>query len=395
MPLPTPNPNQSKKDFLKSCMANPVMNKEYPDNDQRYAVCNSQWEKNKKEGDMTTVKHKTYSAEMFVPEYNSNKGIKVKSENGEIYTAIAVVGDQFWNKGRKSPYSGKPEFSMADALKRDYKTMDNTFHNLDHAQRIQDLVGTNINTEFDEENKRMIIHIKPDKNMPAYKTWRSFLNMCRETGKTPNVSIEAYVTVEDMKASDLPEGINYQQYDIQDDDLVEVEKGYNFRATATVIMGACSDSDGCGINLNSINYSTNNDRWEYNEDKEVKNMTKKNKQDEKPEEPEETDEDETEEDKTEKNDVQKESDLVLTLKKKLAICGENRETIETEIETLQSERATFEERILELENTIQEKTATVDDLNEKLSQPVTKKQTETTKDENWKVGALKTLMRRE
>ncbi len=41
MPLPKPNGDESQEDFMGRCMANDVMNSEYPDRDQRYAVCNS------------------------------------------------------------------------------------------------------------------------------------------------------------------------------------------------------------------------------------------------------------------------------------------------------------------------------------------------------------------
>jgi hypothetical protein len=45
MPIPTPDAGQSKDDFLASCMADPTMTAEYPDADQRYAVCQAQWAK--------------------------------------------------------------------------------------------------------------------------------------------------------------------------------------------------------------------------------------------------------------------------------------------------------------------------------------------------------------
>lgn len=48
MPLPKPTKKQNKKEFLNSCMANPVMNNDFKDNKQRYAVCNSLWEKHLK-----------------------------------------------------------------------------------------------------------------------------------------------------------------------------------------------------------------------------------------------------------------------------------------------------------------------------------------------------------
>ena len=40
--MPTPNKGEKGDDFIARCMADPVMNKDYPDNAQRYAVCNAQ-----------------------------------------------------------------------------------------------------------------------------------------------------------------------------------------------------------------------------------------------------------------------------------------------------------------------------------------------------------------
>lgn len=39
MPLPKRNKGQDKSDFLKICMENETMLKEYPDEKQRYAIC--------------------------------------------------------------------------------------------------------------------------------------------------------------------------------------------------------------------------------------------------------------------------------------------------------------------------------------------------------------------
>lgn len=48
MPLPEKQPNENKDDFISRCMSDNVMTKEFPDTDQRLAVCNSQWESNTK-----------------------------------------------------------------------------------------------------------------------------------------------------------------------------------------------------------------------------------------------------------------------------------------------------------------------------------------------------------
>lgn len=48
MPIPKPNEGESQKDFISRCMANPTMNSDYPENDQRAAVCYSAWKDAKK-----------------------------------------------------------------------------------------------------------------------------------------------------------------------------------------------------------------------------------------------------------------------------------------------------------------------------------------------------------
>jgi len=51
MPLPTVRGPEKRESFLGRCMGDKVMNDEYPDRSQRYAICNSIWRKAKKEED--------------------------------------------------------------------------------------------------------------------------------------------------------------------------------------------------------------------------------------------------------------------------------------------------------------------------------------------------------
>ena len=44
MPIPKPNSNEDKKDFIQRCVANEKMKSEYPDIEQRLAVCSSSFE---------------------------------------------------------------------------------------------------------------------------------------------------------------------------------------------------------------------------------------------------------------------------------------------------------------------------------------------------------------
>lgn len=55
MPLPKPKKDEKQDDFIERCMSNDTMKKEFPDNDQRLAVCFKQWKEKdseKKESEM-------------------------------------------------------------------------------------------------------------------------------------------------------------------------------------------------------------------------------------------------------------------------------------------------------------------------------------------------------
>lgn len=48
MPIPHPAGKEKHDKFISKCMGDSVMNKDYPDQKQRYAICESQWKKSKK-----------------------------------------------------------------------------------------------------------------------------------------------------------------------------------------------------------------------------------------------------------------------------------------------------------------------------------------------------------
>jgi len=62
MPIPKPNKGEKKDDFISRCMGNSVMTKEYGDEKQRYAVCNSAWENRNKKSEN---KNLNYDKEFF------------------------------------------------------------------------------------------------------------------------------------------------------------------------------------------------------------------------------------------------------------------------------------------------------------------------------------------
>ncbi len=55
MPMPTPAPDEPKADFIARCMATPLMGEEYPDETQRVAVCEAQWEERPRSGGWPSI----------------------------------------------------------------------------------------------------------------------------------------------------------------------------------------------------------------------------------------------------------------------------------------------------------------------------------------------------
>ena len=57
MPIPKPNTDESRQDFITRCMGDDTMASEYTDSDQRLAVCTSEYDSNKEDSIQNDEKH--------------------------------------------------------------------------------------------------------------------------------------------------------------------------------------------------------------------------------------------------------------------------------------------------------------------------------------------------
>ena len=48
MPIPTPSKNEDRSKFMRRCVGDAKMRQEFPNADQRVAVCSSSWDTAKK-----------------------------------------------------------------------------------------------------------------------------------------------------------------------------------------------------------------------------------------------------------------------------------------------------------------------------------------------------------
>ena len=77
MPLPKPTPSENRKDFIQRCMSDSVTVSEFPNRDQRLAVCSTQYRDNYQEVNLESYNDYPASASN-----NAKKAIKYKEENG-------------------------------------------------------------------------------------------------------------------------------------------------------------------------------------------------------------------------------------------------------------------------------------------------------------------------
>lgn len=119
MPLPESKKGESKKDFLSRCMGNPTSNKDFPDNKQRYAVCNNIWDNKKKSSgssvkigdeeyifaEKKTIKEKTGGRGLYKPfrTPNASRKFAVYVRNGKDGVKIHRWGDPDMQIRRDNP----------------------------------------------------------------------------------------------------------------------------------------------------------------------------------------------------------------------------------------------------------------------------------------------------
>jgi hypothetical protein len=105
MPMPKPKDKEGKKDFLDRCMNNKVMIKEYPDNDQRYALCNSIWddkERNMELRKAIAVHHTSVSSGAWDGPANE---ARLKTDQDEAYYRKAYAWkDSEGDSSKKASY---------------------------------------------------------------------------------------------------------------------------------------------------------------------------------------------------------------------------------------------------------------------------------------------------
>ncbi len=120
MPLPKPNTDEEQGDFLSRCMGNETMKGDFPDNEQRLAVCFSQWKgKETKEATMSNKLSDKNKKNLLQTALISEYGLGAKSPIPKNITVEEVFDDQviyevdgqFYQAGYEVGENGEPIFT--------------------------------------------------------------------------------------------------------------------------------------------------------------------------------------------------------------------------------------------------------------------------------------------
>ncbi len=122
MPLPTPDKEngETKKSFIERCMGDSTMLNEYPDNKQRYAVCESQWDNKKEEENVMDTEyrgamssHHTDTTDDAWDAGANTKNVK-KDQSAGYYSKVYAWKDPEGDVGAKSTYKFPHHMVSAD-----------------------------------------------------------------------------------------------------------------------------------------------------------------------------------------------------------------------------------------------------------------------------------------
>jgi len=180
-------------------------------------------------------------------EFVSDVKEQFSNTEGNKYTAVAVIGDRF--------YHGK--FLAFSEISKAAESMNGAYHDINHwgttytdgNPNIEYIIGYQKNTTVDPISKKMKTDIFVNEKAPHYNTWKNFIDVSKDAGRTPNVSVSFWGSNKKVKANELPTGTSFQQQGYEENDEVPYLYDLQFQALSTVFQGACDDKAGCGIGI--------------------------------------------------------------------------------------------------------------------------------------------------
>lgn len=227
MPIPQKRSNESRDEFVERCMNDEVMKREYPDTDQRYAVCSAQISNTKKIVYADIVTNSRYVASI---NYMGHEKCLVTP------VTIMVEGEHCGSSG--------PLFYEQGVLESYANQWDMVPLALNHPRYADDLVSIKYDDDIYDGHflgwLRNTYYEETNDGVPAIKGYAWFF-VDRLLSLSPNL----YARISDGKEIEVSTGLFH---DVDGNKVVSM--GPDHLAILPNATGACSIEDGCGIRVN-------------------------------------------------------------------------------------------------------------------------------------------------
>lgn len=166
-----------------------------------------------------------------------------KPEKYNIERSTILVGD--------GTYNGV--YFPADEIEKAHLTWNKQPLNLDHSDKVEDIVGYVTEAFYDKNTKKFSVKPIIDSQLPKSNIAKGYINSRLDAGSIPEVSVGVWV---DRVDESLDEGkTRLTARNLIGDHL------------ALVTRGACSPQDGCGIGLKNDSVTiTLNEKGEYEDE---------------------------------------------------------------------------------------------------------------------------------
>ena len=258
--MPKIKQGETQKEWIARCVPY-LMEKEGKTKDQALGQCYGMWrQKHQNADDTQWIEELNKDTEPFTCDAsfvfktvtkkieNSESPDEEAKETSKTKRMVAIVGDRFMNGG----------FFSYELLKQVYKEWEGTLHDINHMGTTKNMttdprpdityfVGYHTNVSLDEDNKSVSMDININPKTRFAEAWEGFIELCQASGKIPNVSVTYWGSRKFVKASDLPNGVDYESEGYTKDDYVPYLTNVQPICVSTVLMGRCNDRQGCGI----------------------------------------------------------------------------------------------------------------------------------------------------
>lgn len=183
MPLPKPKKNETKDKFISRCMSNKTMQNEFPDDEQRLAVCNNQWDKKRDQSGADKETRFFVISELRAEQKDEEGKQKKLVGHAALFNKITDLG---WFREKIEPGA------FAETIKNDdIRALWNHDKNFVLGRTSAETLS------LKEEKKGLAVEIDPPPT-----TWANDLMVSIERGDVSQMSFAFQVTKEEWNYAD-------------------------------------------------------------------------------------------------------------------------------------------------------------------------------------------------